>query len=218
MPELPDFENKWDHVNGFHLTAPNREMVKILSYWELYQKIADTPGDIIECGVFKGSSLIRFATYREMCSMPFSREIVGFDTFGKFPETDYENDKHNRQQFVEAAGEEGFDTEQIRHVLTQKGLNQNIKLVEGDINDTVPAFVDSNPGLRIALLHIDVDIYEPTVTIIESLWDRVVDGGIVIVDDYGDFDGESTAVEEHIGTSKALRPMPYGVGGAYIVK
>ena len=218
MIELPKFENKWDYINGFYLTSPNRELVKILSYWELYEKISDTPGDIIDCGIFKGSSLIRFATYRNMINMPFARQIVGFDTFGKFPETDYENDKQKREQFVEQAGEESLNTEQIRQVLNQKNLNRNIELVEGDINNTVPEFIDSNPNIRIALLHIDVDIYEPTVTIMESLYDHVVDGGIVIIDNYGDFDGESTAVENHLGTSEDIRPMPYGVGGAYIVK
>jgi hypothetical protein len=54
------------------------------------------PGNIIECGVFKGASLIRFATFRYILEAPFSRKIIEFDTFGKFPENfsghDYDKD------------------------------------------------------------------------------------------------------------------------------
>jgi hypothetical protein len=48
---------------------------------------------------------------------------------------------------------------------------------------------------KIALLHIDVDVYDPTKVILESLWHRVVKGGILMLDDYGTVAGETGAVD-----------------------
>ena len=172
----------------------------------------------MECGVFKGASLIRFATFRELTTLPFGKKIIGFDTFGEFPETEYENDQENRDAYIESAGSESFSVNQLDTVLENKGINQNIELIEGDINDTVPKYINENPELRISLLHVDVDIYEPSKTIMESLFPKVVNNGIVVFDDYGDFDGESTAIEEYIGDDYVLRSMPYGIRGAYLIK
>jgi len=218
MQELPDFEKRWEFENGFYFTSPPQRIAKLLSHWELYQQASDVPGEIVECGVFKGASLIRFITFRELTTLPFGKKVVGFDTFGEFPETEYENDKQNREAYIENAGSESITISQLNEVLDNKGINQNVELVEGDINETVPEYLDNNPELRISLLHVDVDIYEPSNTIMESLFPKVVNNGIVIFDDYGDFDGESTAVEEHIGDNYDLRSMPYGIRGAYLVK
>ena len=49
----------------------------------------------------------------------------------------------------------------------------------------MPRFVEENPGLRISLMHVDCDLYQPTRVAIETLWPRVVRGGVVIFDDYG---------------------------------
>jgi len=175
-------------------------------------------GEIVECGVFKGASLIRFITFREINSLPFGKKVVGFDTFGEFPETNYDDDKENRKRYIENAGSESLSTDQLEYILEKKGVNENVQLVEGDIKNTVPKYLEKNPELRISLLHIDVDIYEPSVTIMNNLFPKVVNNGIVIFDDYGDFDGESSAVEDKIGGQYKLRSMPYGVRGAYLIK
>lgn len=55
----------FDYENGFYLTSDPKRLQKIVSHYELYKKIVDLPGEVIELGVFKGASLIRFATFRE---------------------------------------------------------------------------------------------------------------------------------------------------------
>jgi hypothetical protein len=218
MIDLPSFEDQWRHENGFYLTSSPERTAKILSHWSLYQKSLEVPGEIVECGVFKGASLIRLATFRHITSIPFSKKVIGFDTFGEFPETEYEGDIKNRDNFVDAAGSESISVDQLSRVLSKKGIGENTELVKGDINNTVPEYVEKNQSLRISFLHIDVDIYEPTVTIMDSLFERVTKGGLVVLDDYGDFDGESTAVEEYIQDKYKLRSMPHGIRGAYLVK
>ena len=77
-------------------------------------------------------------------------------------------------------------------------------MVEGDILKTLPNFIKENNNLRIALLHIDVDIYEPTKIILEKLYDKVVEGGIIILDDYKVFPGERQAVDDFIKNKKVF--------------
>ena len=55
----------------------------------------------------------------------------------------------------------------------------NTELIQGDITDTIPAYIDKHPYLKIPLLHIDVDIYEPTLVGLKYLYDRVVMGGLL---------------------------------------
>ncbi len=58
-------------------------------------------------------------------------------------------------------------------------------LVDGDIKDTLPKFLEQNPGLKIALLHFDMDLYEPTKVAMEALYPLVLKGGVVCFDEYG---------------------------------
>jgi hypothetical protein len=69
------------------------------------------------------------------------------------------------------------------------------------------------------LLHIDVDVYEPTRVILESLWDRVVCGGIVMLDDYGTVAGETKAVDEFFsGQHLRIHKQPFNYIPSYIIK
>ena len=62
---------------------------------------------------------------------------------------------------------------------------------------TLPKYLEKHPELRITLLHLDVDVYEPTKLALEQLYPRVIEGGIVVLDNYGVFYGENEAVEEY---------------------
>ena len=78
-------ESYWDYENFFYSTSPPDRIGKILAHYELYKKIVNIPGDIIELGVFKMNSLIRWATFRNLIENQYSRHIYGFDIFGSFP-------------------------------------------------------------------------------------------------------------------------------------
>jgi len=83
----------------------------------------------------------------------------------------------------------------LKSVFSHKGF-ENYELVQGDVSDTIPTYVDNHPELKIALLHIDVDVYQPSVAILKHLFDRVVSDGIIVFDDYGTVAGETKAVDE----------------------
>mgnify|MGYP000353804647 FL=1 len=123
--------------------------------------------------------------------------MIGFDSFGDFPETSYNDDKELRLKFIEVTGGQSISKEQLINVLENKKCERNVELVEGDITKTIPEFVRNNPDIKISMLNLDVDIYEPTVTILEYLFPKISLGGVLILDDYNSFPGETDAVNEY---------------------
>jgi hypothetical protein len=97
-----------------------------------------------------------------------------------------------------------------------------VVLVKGDVEKTIPEFVEKNPGVRISLLHFDVDLYQPTLVALRALWPLVVPGGIVAFDEYGipPWEGESRAVDEFFSsTNVELRRFHWSSNpGAYLIK
>jgi hypothetical protein len=192
-----DTDRCWDYENGFYLTSHVTRISKLLAQYELYKSIVGLPGQVVECGVYKGASLLRFATFRQILESPHSRKIIGFDAFGKFPVGD--EDEANRAFIQRFSGEggDGISRESLQDALSYKGF-ENIELIEGDISSTIPLYVANHPELKIALLHVDVDVYRPTQVVLQHLFDRVVRRGLVVMDDYGTISGETQAVDEFI--------------------
>ena len=145
MIELPNFEKAFEYENNFYLSCDITRISKILSHYEIYKMIKEVPGEIVECGVFKGASLLRFAMFREIFGNPFSKKIIGFDTFGKFPETNFQDDKKARSKFIDSAGENSISKDQLFQILNQKNLNRHLNLIEGDITKKVPHYIETNP-------------------------------------------------------------------------
>ncbi len=202
-------EDNFVYENGYHITSDVTRIGKIITHYELYKKIINIPGEVIECGVFKGSSLIRFATFRGILENPNSRKIVGFDTFGDFPNSSYELDKKYVDNFVKAAGNRSISLTELKKVFEYKKFI-NYELIAGNIIDTIPEYIINNPALKIALLHIDVDIYEPTKVILEYMYDKVVKNGVLILDDYSTFPGETKAVDEFVSNKNIIiRKFPF---------
>lgn len=189
-----DVDRVWDYENGFYLTSPAVRIGKLLTQYELYKTIVGLPGVVVECGVYKGASLIRWATFREFLESAHTRRIVAFDAFGKFPVSGDSLDVEFIERF-EAEGGLGIPASELARVLERKGFT-NCELVEGDILETVPRYVAAHPELKIALLHIDVDVYEPTMVCLRHFYERVVRGGLIVLDDYAMVAGETAAVDD----------------------
>ena len=216
-----DFRKEWKYENGFYLTSPSSRIAKSIAYYELYKKIIDLPGEVVECGVFKGASLIRFATYREITESQFSRKIIGFDAFGKFPDSvSLVTDKEFIESFETGAGD-GIPKDDLENILKYKNF-QNIFLVKGFIPDIFSEYFAQNPATQIALLHIDVDVYEATKACLNHLYEKVVKGGIIMFDDYGQVDGATKAINEFIYSlgkdAGIIQKLPYNYFPSFMIK
>ena len=220
MVELPDFSKAMQYENDFYMSCDVTRMSKVIAQYELFKMTEDVPGVIMECGIFKGTSLARFAMFRELFGNAQAKKIIGFDVFGKFPETNHEDDKKVLENlFTGAAGDIGVSKEQMLQILKHKNCDNNLELVEGDICKTLPEYIEKNPQLKISLLNLDTDVYEPAVTILECCWDRIEKGGVLIVDDYGVFPGETKAVTEFLNTrSESVKKFSFARSPCYIIK
>ena len=215
-----DFSKPYEYENGFYLTTDSSRLAKSIAHWELYKQITDLPGSIVECGVFKGASLIRFATFREMLESQESRKIIGFDAFGKFPDTgEFKGDRDFISCFESRSGV-GLSKSDLEKIIIRKQF-RNVELIEGNIIDTIPKFIKSFPQTRISLLHIDVDVYEATKAVLEHFYDLVVKDGIIVFDDYTSVNGGTKAIDEFFerkSINALIRKLPYYAVPSYIIK
>lgn len=205
-------------------------LAKFLTHISIFEKIIDLPGCIVECGVFKGFSLLTFTKLVEvMCPGDTLKRVVGFDTFTGFPDLSSKDGVTNEKRGKVVGGwnaDNFFPILEKVIELTQKDSMiprfKRVELVRGDVRDTIPAYIKNNPGLRIALLHLDLDLYEPTLTALKYLYPLVVVGGVVLLDEYGmdGFPGESAAFDEYFGDHRpVLKKFPFiSTPGGYFIK
>jgi len=179
---------------------------RFLAHYEFFRKTIELPGDIIELGVYRGTSLMSWANFLEIRNMgDRQKQVFGFDNFKGFVNFDKEDGKEDKERGKML---EGFDGGAFEEILEDAisifdkdrfiPYKKRVVLVKGNIEETVPVFVEDNPGLRISLLHFDCDVYKPTKIALEELWPLVVRGGVVLFDEYGlrPWQGESIAVDE----------------------
>jgi len=218
MIDLPDFKSSFEYENNYFLSCNPSRIAKLIAHYNFFEKTKEIEGSIVECGVFKGSSLSRFAMFRKMLNLEY-KKIIGFDTFSSFPETNFEQDKDMRSNFINIAGQESISVDQLLTVLEKKKCDNNIELIEGDITQTVPKYVENNCDLRISLINLDVDIFEPTEVILKHFYPRLSFGGIMILDDYKKFKGETVAVDDYFKDKNITIQEPiYPNTPHYIIK
>ena len=198
MKEKIKISNKWLYENGFHLTSDKSRLEKIITHYNIFKKISKVDGDIFEFGVFKGNSIIRFATFRDMLGL--KKKIYGFDIFGKFPFQKNNEDNNFIHKFEKISGE-GISLDNLNYFIKNKNI-QNINLYKGNILNTLNKFVSKNKSIKISFLHIDVDVYEPTMFILEKLFDKVQKNGVILFDDYSIIQGETRAVDDFFSKRK----------------
>ena len=191
-------ENCWDYENGFYWFSDTTRINKLLYHFELYKMILNVPGDIFEFGVFKGASLIRFCQFRDALENHYTREIVGFDFYGKFP-TDKvmgASDLNFIERFENEVGT-GITKEELDDILNNKGF-ENYKLIQGNVFDTLDEYLLEKPELRLSLLHLDMDVAEPTEYVLNTLYERIVRGGLIVIDDYNGVEGATKVIDEFV--------------------
>lgn len=218
MISLPSFKNKWDHENAFYQTSDPVRIAKFIAHYELFKMTRGLKGAIVECGVFKAASFIRFRTFEHVLNND-KRQVIGFDSFGTFPTTSFTADLPRLKKYTTEAGDQSISVGQLSTLLKKKGLEKNVELIKGNITVTVPDYVKKHPKLEISLLHLDTDVFEPAETIMHDLYPRLVRGGILILDDYKKFPGETQAVDSFLGKErKYIQSFPYATSPHYLIK
>ena len=174
----------WDNYNNLLLSPDISRVRKMLVRYDLFKMSLNIPGDIFECGVFKGACLFYWAKLLEIYLPNSIKNVVGFDTFDFFASSVKEYEKQNINQFINESNCASQPVKKLQSMIDQTTFKKKIKLVPGDLTKTAPQFSSSNKGLKISLLHIDVDTFDATQAILKHFYPYVSRGGIIIFDEY----------------------------------
>jgi hypothetical protein len=188
-----------ERVQGLTATGPARVIGLVDAVRYVVQNRLE--GAFVECGVWRGGSMMAVAwTLAELGDN--SRDLYLFDTFEGMSEPT----SHDRLMNGAAASDilaslpradESFwciaGLDEVKANLARTGYPaERLHFVKGKVEDTLPA---EAPG-QIALLRLDTDWYESTRHELEQLYDRLVPNGVLIIDDYGTWQGARKAVDE----------------------
>jgi hypothetical protein len=200
-----------DLLGNYLAFIQRRSVCRLLAHYEMFKLIRDLPGSIVEIGVFMGSGLFTWSYFLEtFCASDRVRKVFGFDDFEGYSK--YSQHDHQASAFVDR---------KMHHLQTDRSLiealnalhnDDNIlkgversRIIPGNILETVPRFCEAMRGLRLSLLYLDANLYEPTKVALEHFYPLVVPGGVVAFNGYGQhpWEGESSALDE------LFRSLPY---------
>ncbi len=167
------------------------------------------PGDFVECGVWKGGSMMAIAETLVQLGIT-NRQLYLYDTFtGMTAPTKEDLDSLNRDAATQLKQEAANKTESVvwaystleevkNNIASIQYPSENIHFIEGDILQTVPAIIPQ----QIALLRLDTDWYASTKHEMIHLYPLLNKYGVLIIDDYGFWKGSRQAVDEYIQENK----------------
>ena len=207
--------------NYFYQHCHPSRISKFLAHAKLYELSLSLPGHFAEAGVFKGSSFCRFRKLGRLFHPDHVRRFIGFDVFGDFPAAKYEPDVSVLEALLATAGSQGVSRSELFELLEAQGLAENVELIEGDICQTLPEYLNSHQEMSFAIINIDVDLYEPTKIALQTLFPRVVRGGVVILDDYEAFPGAKKAVDDYMAAfqrPERIEKLPFALSPCYLIK
>lgn len=219
-------DNKWQN---FEMYVHRRHLARFIVRYELFKKILDVKGSIIECGVYEGGGLLGWAKLSSILEpYALNRKIIGFDTFEGFPEISKKDNGKGNQNLRKGAFKTDDTTYEnillsIDKYNNERYLNNfdKIELVKGDAVRTIPNYLKKNKHLIIALLFMDFDLYEPTKVALETFLPRIPKGGIIAFDQVNNsgWAGETIALVEKWTTLNQLEIKKYhfDTNIAYIV-
>lgn len=186
----------------FALACPF-SMVHVPGFYNVYQSLNyirdnSIPGDLVECGCALGG----VAIFMRLCLTRWGmdRTIHLFDTFVG-PPIGSRDIIHGGQELVWSAAMENHRVGTEQNIIDVTGSLEGFRIVEGFVEQTLPA--TTMPEL--ALLRLDTDFYESTKIEFELLYPKLRRGGVLIIDDYGYFQGSRRATDEYLAT---IRPTP----------
>lgn len=219
-------------LDNFEKYVKRQALSRFLVRYELFRKIKNVKGSIIECGVHHGGGLMAWAKLSSALE-PYAlhRRVIGFDTFEGFPgthEKDASTFSRDENKELKSGGFRSHDDifEELRECISEydgnRFLNQfeKVELVKGNALETIPKYVQENQHLLVALLFLDFDLYEPTKVALRHLLPRVPKGGIVAFDEINNkfWPGETVAMLEELLPLRdyAIRKFEFDPNISYI--
>lgn len=211
-------------LSNLGLFLNRQTLSRILFMHELYQKIINTHGVIIEFGVRWGQNLVLFESFRGIYEpYNFNRKIIGFDTFSGFPEIDQKDgNKLSVGDYGVSENYESYLEEILSYHESESPIahKKKYELVKGDATKTIDEYLHQHTETIVALAYFDFDIYLPTKKCLEAIKDRLTKGSILAFDELNcpEFPGETIAFKEVFNLNEyAIKRSPLNPLCSYIV-
>jgi len=218
-------QNIYDAFNNFILSDDKKVFGKLLARTLLLNEVKNIPGDIVECGVFKGTGVLSFLKLKKYLSPNTHKKVIGFDFFeskGLIDSLkDQDKDLMNSLFQDRNVSHNSNFCENLKQKIIKYGFDEHeFELVKGDVCKTTYEYIKDKPGFRISLLYIDVDIEKPTFEILQALWSKVSKGGIVVFDEYAySFWSESNGADNFFKDKNVtIQSLNYMCPTAYVKK
>lgn len=234
--KLKTITDKYPHELRHYLDlvpvyASRRSFIRQLAHYELFKKTVDLPGHYIDFGVYFGRSYFTWHKFLETLTPTAThKKVFGFDTFGGFPELSQKDGDEDASVEKRTGGLNSSSfLDEFKLLLELHNQDSVIpanrgSIIIGNIVESLPQWLESNAEARFCLINIDVDIYEPTYAILENCWDRLVPGGVLVLDEYATskWPGETKAWDEFSAGRKESLPIkrfPWAnAPGGYVIK
>ncbi|PSK93973.1 class I SAM-dependent methyltransferase [Taibaiella chishuiensis] len=206
------------------------QLSRILFLDELYRKIINTHGVVMEFGCRYGQNLALIASLRAMYE-PYnlSRKIIGFDTFGGFEGTTKEDGNHDLihegSYKTQDLGDQSYDQYLERIMQYHESINPNnhhkkFEIIKGDAGAELKQYLERQKETLVAFAYFDMDIYKPTKECLQLLKKYLVKGAVVAFDELcmAQFPGETQAFMEELDIAQRnLVRSPNGNYVSYII-
>ncbi len=195
-----------ERLQSFSLYTPRQELTNFLVRYEIFKRVIEVQGSIIECGVLRGAGLMAWAHFSAIFEPTnHQRRVVGFDTFSGFPKLS-KQDRASASEEAHPGGLAVDSYDHLQHCVELFDMNRflghvpKVELVRGDAAKTIPQYLKDNPQLIVSLLYLDFDIYEPTLAALKHFLPRMPKGAVIAFDELNlkDWSGESIAVLESL--------------------
>jgi len=202
--------DSWEKkIENFAKYVRRQNLTHFLAQYEIFKRILNVKGSIIECGVFRGGGLMAWAKLSAILEpVNLTRRIYGFDTFEGFASVSEQDLKAlgssvNPGDLYSNSYDELVELIKIYDTDRFLGHVDKVHLIKGNAKETIPSFIQNNPHVLVSLLFLDFDLYDPTSVAIEHLYPRIPKGGIIAFDELDNplWPGETTAMLEKIGAS-----------------
>jgi hypothetical protein len=197
-----------DKLINLGLYMRSSYLASVLFLDEMYQKILNVPGVVMEFGVWWGANLALLQSLRGVYEpYNYTRKVIGFDTFEGYPDLMKEEDKNSKYLFKGnySVSENYIDylTEMMNYHEQENVMPQKKKfeLVKGDVTETLPKYLKDNPQTIISMAYFDMGLYAPTKAALQAILPYLTKGSILIMDElnFPDMPGETIAVREVLG-------------------
>jgi len=196
-------------LENFPKYVRRQHLKRFLAMYELFKLILPVKGSVVECGVFRGFSLMSWAKLSTILEPEnLTRRIYGFDTFNGFPSMS--SSDRNGSGVAEVGDFQASSYEELLELIRLYDQDRflghipKMQLIRGDVIKTIPEFVQQNRHLLVSLLFIDLDLYEPTKVALEQIVPRMPKGAIIAFDELDNpiWPGETEALLEKLSVNQ----------------